>query len=136
MDTVPEAPHTASSLHRTPKYNNYNQPVLDSHSRALNQPPQIESSPDASSLTLRHSHTAVSPCTSPLTLLLADLWWCVAQVMHAFQEMIANPGSAQQYLADPLVRPVLLRVHSLLMARQRGAPPPPPSAPNADAAES
>jgi len=62
----------------------------------------------------------------------------VAQVMHAFQGMIANPGSAQQYLHDPLVRPVLLRVHSLLMARQRGAPPPPPPppAPNADAAES
>ena len=37
----------------------------------------------------------------------------LAQVMRAFQGMIADPGRAQQYLSDPLVRPILLQVPCL-----------------------
>jgi hypothetical protein len=37
----------------------------------------------------------------------------LAQVMRAFQGMIADPGRAQQYLSDPLVRPILLQVFCL-----------------------
>ena len=46
------------------------------------------------------------------------------RVLQAFQTMIEDPSSAHDYLNDPEVGPILLRVHSILsrVADQRGQP--------------
>ena len=36
------------------------------------------------------------------------------RVLQAFQAMIEDPSSAHDYLNDPEVGPILLRVHSIL----------------------
>ena len=46
------------------------------------------------------------------------------RVLQAFQAMIEDPSSAHDYLNDPEVGPILMRVHSILsqVAEQRTNP--------------